>query len=141
MHISHIFHMVTVQRIIFSTTSEYTKITRSRYTSIIRTLRSVMRNTGKSRQSIVVDTAGRCGRNEYRRRSELACKERTLENIIFDVDQLSRLSRTEQAQRLEEAERQIDDIQRAAANDPASLSWIDQQRQYLVDMQHQIFEC
>jgi len=65
----------------------------------------------------------------------------TLENIIFDVDQLSRLSRTEQAQRLEEAERRIDDIQRAAADDPASLSWIDQQRQYLVDMQHLIFEC
>ena len=64
-----------------------------------------------------------------------------MENIIFDVDQLSRLSRIEQAQRLEEAERQIDDIQRAAANDPASLSWIDQQRQYLVDMQRLIFEC
>lgn len=64
-----------------------------------------------------------------------------MENIIFDVDQLSRLSRTEQAQRLEEAERQIDDIQRAAADDPASLLWIDQQRQYLVDMQQLIFEC
>ena len=66
---------------------------------------------------------------------------RTLENIIFDVDQLSQLSRTEQAQRLEEAERRIDDMQRAAADDPASLSWIDQQRQYLVDMQQLIFEC
>jgi len=33
----------------------------------------------------------------------------TLENIFFDVDQLSRLSRTEQAQRLEKAERQTDD--------------------------------
>lgn len=66
---------------------------------------------------------------------------RTLENIIFDVDQLSQLSRIEQAQRLEEAERQIDDMQRAAADDPDSLSWIDQQRQYLVDMQHLIFEC
>ena len=96
---------------------------------------------GNLRQSIVVDTAGRWGRNEYRRRSKLACKERTLENIIFDVDQLSRLSRTEQAQCLEEAARRIDDIQRAAANDPASLSWIDQQRQYLVDMQQLIFEC
>ena len=64
-----------------------------------------------------------------------------MENIFFDVDQLSRLSRTEQAQCLEEAERQIDDIQRAAADDPASLSWIDQQRQYLVEMQHLIFEC
>jgi hypothetical protein len=64
-----------------------------------------------------------------------------LENIFFDVDQLSRLSRTEQAQRLEEAERQIDDVQRAAANDPDSLTWIDQQRKYLVDMQHLIFEC
>ncbi|MEN8205365.1 MAG: hypothetical protein ABFS24_05050 [Pseudomonadota bacterium] len=46
----------------------------------------------------------------------------TLENIFFDVDQLSHLSGTEQAQRLEEAERQIDDRQRAAANDPASSS-------------------
>jgi len=66
---------------------------------------------------------------------------KTLENIFFDVAQLSRLGRTEQAQRLEEAERQIDDIQRAAANDPASLTWIDQQRKYLVDMQQLIFEC
>jgi hypothetical protein len=66
---------------------------------------------------------------------------KTLENIIFDVDQLSQLSRIEQAQRLEEAERRIDDMQRAAADDPDSLSWIDQQRQYLVDMQHLIFEC
>ena len=64
-----------------------------------------------------------------------------MENIIFDVDQLSQLSRTEQAQRLEEAARRIDDIQRAAADDPASLSWIDQQREYLVEMQHLIFEC
>jgi len=64
-----------------------------------------------------------------------------LENIFFDVAQLSRLSRIEQAQCLEQAERQIDDIQRAAANDPASSSWIDQQRKYLVDMQHLIFEC
>lgn len=64
-----------------------------------------------------------------------------MENIIFDVDQLSQLSRIEQAQRLEEAERRIDDMQRAAADDPDSLSWIDQQRQYLVDMQHLIFEC
>ena len=71
----------------------------------------------------------------------LHARSETLENIIFDVDQLSHLSRTEQAQRLEEAERRIDDIQRAAANDPASLSWIDQQRQYLVEMQHLIFEC
>ena len=46
---------------------------------------------------------------------------RTLENIFFDVDQLSRLSRTEQAQHLVEVARQIDDRQRAAANDPASF--------------------
>ena len=64
-----------------------------------------------------------------------------MENITFDVDQLVRLNRTEQAQRLEEAERRIDDVQRAAANDPVTLNWVDQQRQYLVEMQHQIFAC
>ena len=47
----------------------------------------------------------------------------------------------EQARRLEEAERQIDDVQRAAAGDPTSLDWVNQQRQYLVEMQHLIFEC
>ena len=62
-------------------------------------------------------------------------------NIFFDVDQLVRLSRTEQAQRLEEAERRIDDVQRAAANDPATQTWVDLQRKYLVEMQYQIFEC
>jgi len=64
-----------------------------------------------------------------------------MENIIFDVDQLSRLSKIEQAQRLEEAARRIDAVQRAAADDPDSRDWVDQQRQYLVDMQHLIFEC
>jgi hypothetical protein len=64
-----------------------------------------------------------------------------MENIIFDVDQLSRLGKIEQAQRLEEAARRIDEVQRAAADDPDSMSWVDQQRQYLVDMQHLIFEC
>ena len=62
-------------------------------------------------------------------------------NIFFDVDQLSCLSRTEQAQRLEEAERRIDDVQRTAANDPATQTWVDLQRKYLVEMQCQIFEC
>ena len=62
-------------------------------------------------------------------------------NIFFDVDQLVRLSRTEQARRLEEAERRIDDVQRAAANDPATQTWVDLQRKYLVEMQYQIFEC
>jgi hypothetical protein len=52
-----------------------------------------------------------------------------MENIFFDVDQSTRLSRTEQAQGLEEAERQTDDVQRAAANDPVTLKWVDQQRQ------------
>ena len=64
-----------------------------------------------------------------------------MENIIFDVDQLSRLGKIEQAQRLEEAARRIDEVQRAAADDPDSMNWVDQQRQYLVDMQHLIFEC
>ncbi len=64
-----------------------------------------------------------------------------MENIFFDVDQFSRLGKTEQAQRLEEAERRIDEVQRAAADDPDSMNWVDQQRQYLVDMQHLIFEC
>jgi len=60
-----------------------------------------------------------------------------LNNITFDVNELSRLSKIEQAQRLEEAERRIG----AAADDPDSLNWVSQQRQYLVDMQHLIFEC
>lgn len=64
-----------------------------------------------------------------------------MKNISFDVDELSRLSKIEQAQRLEEAERRIDEVQRAAADDPDSLNWVSQQRQYLVDMQHMIFEC
>ena len=64
-----------------------------------------------------------------------------MENISFDVDELSRLSKIEQAQRLEEAERRIDEVQRAAADDPDSLTWVSQQRQYLVEMQHLIFEC
>jgi len=64
-----------------------------------------------------------------------------LENITFDVDELSRLDRMEQAQRLEEAARRIDEVQRAAADDPDSLSWVAQQRRYLVEMQHLIFEC
>ena len=64
-----------------------------------------------------------------------------MKNISFDVDELSRLSKIEQPQRLEEAERRIDEVQRAAADDPDSLDWVGQQRQYLVDMQHLIFEC
>jgi len=64
-----------------------------------------------------------------------------MENISFDADRLVRLNRTAQAQRLEEAERQVDDVQRAAANDPATLNRVDQQRQYQVEMQHPIFEC
>lgn len=64
-----------------------------------------------------------------------------MNNITFDVNELSRLSKIEQAQRLEEAERRIDAVQRAAADDPDSLNWVSQQRQYLVDMQHLIFEC
>lgn len=64
-----------------------------------------------------------------------------MENITFDVDEISRLDRMQQAQRLEEAARRIDEVQRAAAGDPDSLSWVEQQRQYLVDMQHLIFEC
>ena len=65
----------------------------------------------------------------------------SLESITFNVDELSRLDTMEQARRLEEAERQIDDVQRAAAGDPTSLDWVNQQRQYLVEMQHLIFEC
>lgn len=64
-----------------------------------------------------------------------------MENISFDVDQFSRLGKIEQARCLEEAERRIDEVQRAAADDPDSRDWVDQQRQYLVDMQHLIFEC
>ena len=64
-----------------------------------------------------------------------------MENIFFDVDQLAPPNRTEQAQYLEEAECRSDDVHRAAANDPATLSWVYLQRQDQVEMQHQIFEC
>jgi len=64
-----------------------------------------------------------------------------MENIIFDADQPAHQSRTEQAQYLGEVESRTGDIQRAAANDPATLSRVDQQRQDQVKMQHQIFEC
>lgn len=64
-----------------------------------------------------------------------------MENITFDVDELSGLDKMEQARRLEEAERQIDAVQRAAADNPDLAVWVNRQRQYLVDMQHQIFEC
>lgn len=47
----------------------------------------------------------------------------------------------EQAQRLEEAARQIDEVQRAAADNSDLLQWVERQRQYLVDMQHLIYEC
>ena len=64
-----------------------------------------------------------------------------MENIFFDVDRLAPPNRTEQAQYLEEAECRSDDVHRAAANDPATLSWVYLQRQEQVEMQHQIFEC
>ncbi len=64
-----------------------------------------------------------------------------MENITFDVDELSRLDSIEQAQRLEQAARRIDEVQRAAAGDPDLRYWVEQQRQYLVNMQHLIFEC
>ena len=64
-----------------------------------------------------------------------------MENITFDVDEMSSLDEVEQAMRLEEAQRRIDEVQRAAAGDPDSLRWVRQQRQYLVDMQHLIFTC
>ena len=64
-----------------------------------------------------------------------------MENITFDVDELSRLDKMEQAQRLEEAARRIDEVQRAAADNHDLLRWVERQRQYLVDMQHLMYEC
>ena len=64
-----------------------------------------------------------------------------MENITFNVDELSRLDKIEQAQRLEEAARRIDAVQRAAADDDDLMHWVKRQRQYLVDMQHLINEC
>lgn len=64
-----------------------------------------------------------------------------MENITFDVIELVRLDEVEKARRLEQAERQIDEVQRAAAGDPDSVLWVKQQRKYLVDMQHLIFTC
>lgn len=56
------------------------------------------------------------------------------------MDELSRLDRIEQAQCLEEAERQIDEVQSAAANDENPVNRVGQQRQYLVDTQHLILK-
>ena len=64
-----------------------------------------------------------------------------MEDITFNVDELSSLDSMEQAQRLEQAARRIDEVQRAAAGDPDLRHWVEQQRQYLVNMQHLIFEC
>ena len=65
----------------------------------------------------------------------------TLENISLDVEELSCLDKIEQAQRFEEAERQIDEVQRAAPSDPDYQHWVDAQRQYLMEVQQLIFEC
>jgi DNA-binding SARP family transcriptional activator len=74
-------------------------------------------------------------------RSGLVVGSDYLEDITFNVDELLRLDTMEQARRLEQAARQIDEVQRAAAGDHDSRNWIEQQRQYLVNMQHLIFEC
>lgn len=64
-----------------------------------------------------------------------------MENINLDVNELTCLNKIEQAQRFEEAERWIDEVQRVATDDPHRLQWIARQRQYLMDMQQLIFEC
>lgn len=64
-----------------------------------------------------------------------------MENITIDVEELTCLGKIEQARRIEEAERRIDEVQRAASDDPGSLDWIVQQRQYLMEIQQIIFEC
>jgi DNA-binding SARP family transcriptional activator len=64
----------------------------------------------------------------------------TLENITLDVHELACLDKIEQAQRFEEVHRQIDELQRAASDDPCFRKWVEQQRQYLTDMQQMIFE-
>lgn len=64
----------------------------------------------------------------------------TLENINLDVNELSCLDKIEQAQRFEEVHRQIDELQRAASDDPFFREWAEQQRQYITDMQQMIFE-
>jgi len=64
----------------------------------------------------------------------------TLENITLDVHELACLDKIEQAQRFEEVHRQIDELQRAASNDPRFRKWAEQQRQYITDMQQMIFE-
>ena len=64
----------------------------------------------------------------------------TLENINLDVNELSCLDKIEQAQRFEEVHRQIDELQRAAPGDPSLREWVEQQRQYITDVQQLIFE-
>lgn len=64
-----------------------------------------------------------------------------MENINLDVEELSCLNKIEQAQRFEEAERQIDEVQRAASGDPGHQDWVETQRQHLKEVQQLIFEC
>jgi DNA-binding SARP family transcriptional activator len=63
-----------------------------------------------------------------------------LENINLDVHELACLDKIEQAQRFEEVHRQIDEVQRAAYDDPRFQQWVEQQRQYIIDMQQLLSE-
>jgi hypothetical protein len=64
----------------------------------------------------------------------------TLENINLDVNELACLDKIEQAQRFEEVHRQIDELQRAAYDDPRFRKWAERQRQYITNMQQLLFE-
>ena len=109
--------------------------------SNFRALQWPTRNHRKCRQSFVVDRPRPAWRNHLLIGQVLLRGAIPLENITFDVDELSRLDKIEQAQRLEEAARRIDEVQRAAADDNDLMQWVERQRQYLVDMQHLIYEC
>jgi hypothetical protein len=88
----------------------------------------------------VVDRAHGSGRNRIVIGPVLLGGTITLENINLDVNELSCLDKIEQAQRFEEVHRQIDELQRAASGDPGFREWVEQQRQYITDMQQMIFE-
>jgi hypothetical protein len=61
------------------------------------------------------------------------------ESITLDVNELACLDKVEQAKRLEQLHRQIDELLRSACDDPRFQEWAEQQRGYLTDMQQMLF--
>lgn len=59
----------------------------------------------------------------------------------IDVEQLAGLSVTEQAWRIESAERELDALERRATNDADTSQHIGRMRQHILDIQKQLYGC